>query len=1209
MIYSSSKVVERKTLQLGKLGVTTTYTITGNATFDNGTKSIAVVGRQDVSIDLQPNPKLAAAFVVIKHGNVVDETFCVLSPAEPTWNPAAVSVYPTSDLEPKHVTDGNIYNLSEMTPSTFDGLRDLFLIPADFRKSLVSFEVQNGFQYSGNFTFNGSLVLTVGASRSAKDERTFYVVLTSGIVNIRDHLFNLVEQFRLSGFSDPVTSAAISGPNAEYLTVVAGGALYAYKRTGNIFALEHTDNDHQWLTVSQLSKECTANTEVHLWAAEYFGYRFNPSTGELSTSLPIRYIAHTADADYPVELTPSGTHVTVNGIEYPVSYPSETNSTDVYMTNAAGVWKNGALFSTYPHIIASVVARGKLYMIRRPALDLAAMAYVPKAPTIEVRSTPSDQYVDVAVSVLGGDDYMPIVAPAGSTITVNGSPATRAVLPHCDVTIRIPTADLPDAEIPIAIGRAAAVVFKEVDDVPDDFTIDSVFGLETGASFTTPQVYIVGFNVPIELRSNCEILVDGAVVPDGTMLSPGQSVTLRIEQSANNVDSWFLKAGKVTADFVSVRVPQPVTEGVRGRAYAPIGTHYSDEILNTYGTDVILAVFGDGAIDGRSDRAITLAPGESAVLSVSVSAHQHYDVKYMFGATEHTFSVWSDAEFLDHQPTTDQAPRHVLAVSDAFSFDSIPDNFYMIAKAPAGVDVIIDGEEFKAPQDARDVDSDQQAFEFTSRSVLQFRGIPSMTDRPLDFGDCVAAWRYPVLLDGSASVSATTSTETQQQYQLSLAQNFVLRNKDSVAQVDSGSLVAVGLASFANADRSDNLDYSATVYEYIPNAEHSGLDFDVDAISTNCSSIEAQDPTAVVSASISTVDSCAPISVANRLESFNARLPLPIFSMLAEYDAEEFYLPQLPSHSAPAVNFRHTDVGALASGNSMHAMYKKSPDMLSNSLLSEMFFPALAFEWGTSTKCENFSPAVNYRVELSLGTSVMPLPSPADMVVGHQSYCSAYDVEAIPMDSQRQDKLSVPLRAKVRGQSGKGSGEVVLVAVDMTLVHSSFYAAYIPEYHAMQMLQWAPLLGEFEVRRANDVVDLVPEFTQLIVFVGELVASAVLTPVSNTVDAGFDVVYAQVHSCDWKGMTLSKAPSALSYPRMDILTIGSITHDGNPDLLDRGYFASEILALQNAINVWSMDPSTIAARQLPSGEWYWIQVTTCANMCQGCPPTGYLSGG
>lgn len=1209
MIYSSSKVVERKTLQLGKLGVTTTYTITGNATFDNGTKSIAVVGRQDVSIDLQPNPKLAAAFVVIKHGNVVDETFCVLSPSEPTWNPDAVSVYPTSDLELKHVTDGNIYNLSEMTTSTFDGLRDLFLIPADFRKSLVSFEVHNGFQYSGNFTFNGSLVLTVGASRSAKDERTFYVVLTSGIVNIRDHLFNLVEQFRLSGFSDPVTSAAISGPNAEYLTVIAGGVLYAYKRTGNIFNLTHTDGDHLWLTASQLSKECTANTEVHLWAAEYFGYRFNPATGELSTSLPIRYIAHTAEADYPVELTPPGTHVTVNGIEYPVSYPSETNSTDVYMTNAAGVWKNGALFSTYPHIIASVVARGKLYMIRRPALDLAAIAYVPKAPTIEVRSTPSDKYVDVAVSVWGGDDYMPIVAPAGSTITVNGSPATRAVLPSCDVTIRIPTADLPDVEIPIAIGRAAAVVFKEVDDVPDDFTIDSVFGLETGASFTTPQVNIVGFNVPIELRSNCEILVDGAVVPDGTMLSPGQSVTLRIEQSANNIDSWFLKAGKVTADFVSVRVPQPVTEGVRGRAYAPIGTHYSDEILNTYGIDVVLAVFGDGAIEGRSERAITLAPGESAVLSVSVAAHQHYDVKYMFGSTEHTFSVWSDAEFLDPQPTTAQALRHVLAVSDAFSFASIPDNFYMIAKAPAGVDVIIDGEEFNAPQDARDVDSNQQTFEFTSRSVLQFRGIPSMTDRPLDFGDCTAVWRYPVLLDGSASVSSTTSTETQQKYQLSLAQNYVVRDKDVAAPVDSGSLVAIGLASFANADRSDSLDYSATVYEYIPNAEHSGLDFDVDAISTNCSSIEAQDPTAVVSASSSTVDSCTPISVANRLESFNARLPLPIFSMLAEYDAEEFYLPQLPRHSAPAVNFRHTDVGALASGNSMRAMYKKSPDMLSNSLLSEMFFSALAFEWGTSTKCEDFSPAVNYSIELSLGTSVIPLPSSAAMVVGHQEYFSAYDVEAIPMDSQRQDKLSVPLRAKVRGQSGKGSGEVVLVAVNMTLVHSSFYAAYIPEYHAMQMLQWAPLLGEFEVRRANDVVDLVPEFTQRIVFVGELVASAVLAPVSNTVDACFDVVYAQVHSCDWKGMTLSKAPSALSYPRMDILTIGSITHDGNPDLLDRGYFASEILALQNAINVWSMDPSTIAARQLPSGEWYWIQVTTCANMCQGCPPTGYLSGG
>ena len=67
--------------------------------------------------------------------------------------------------------------------------------------------------------------------------------------------------------------------------------------------------------------------------------------------------------------------------------------------------------------------------------------------------------------------------------------------------------------------------------------------------------------------------------------------------------------------------------------------------------------------------------------------------------------------------------------------------------------------------------------------------------------------------------------------------------------------------------------------------------------------------------------------------------------------------------------------------------------------------------------------------------------------------------------------------------------------------------------------------------------------------------------------------------------------------------------NGAPDLLQRGYFATEVEALQNAINLWGVDPQTCAGRQMPTGEWYWIRIPVCQNMCSDCPPTGYIQGG
>ncbi|QZE60400.1 hypothetical protein pEaSNUABM36_00147 [Erwinia phage pEa_SNUABM_36] len=63
--------------------------------------------------------------------------------------------------------------------------------------------------------------------------------------------------------------------------------------------------------------------------------------------------------------------------------------------------------------------------------------------------------------------------------------------------------------------------------------------------------------------------------------------------------------------------------------------------------------------------------------------------------------------------------------------------------------------------------------------------------------------------------------------------------------------------------------------------------------------------------------------------------------------------------------------------------------------------------------------------------------------------------------------------------------------------------------------------------------------------------------------------------------------------------------------LEEGYFETELLALQNATQVWGFDPSVVYAIQQPNGYWTWAQITVCEESCgsMSCAARGYLSGG
>ncbi|AQT28628.1 hypothetical protein YOLOSWAG_148 [Erwinia phage vB_EamM_Yoloswag] len=86
---------------------------------------------------------------------------------------------------------------------------------------------------------------------------------------------------------------------------------------------------------------------------------------------------------------------------------------------------------------------------------------------------------------------------------------------------------------------------------------------------------------------------------------------------------------------------------------------------------------------------------------------------------------------------------------------------------------------------------------------------------------------------------------------------------------------------------------------------------------------------------------------------------------------------------------------------------------------------------------------------------------------------------------------------------------------------------------------------------------------------------------------------------------------AIHVPRAEIVTFVTEVSQGETDPLKQGYFETEQLALQNAVQVWGHDPSAVYAIKQPNGYWTWAQVIPCENTCgvYGCDTRGYLSGG
>ena len=95
-----------------------------------------------------------------------------------------------------------------------------------------------------------------------------------------------------------------------------------------------------------------------------------------------------------------------------------------------------------------------------------------------------------------------------------------------------------------------------------------------------------------------------------------------------------------------------------------------------------------------------------------------------------------------------------------------------------------------------------------------------------------------------------------------------------------------------------------------------------------------------------------------------------------------------------------------------------------------------------------------------------------------------------------------------------------------------------------------------------------------------------------------------------KTRTAQNKTYGIKRPVIEAWTV-AVNHGNLDKPLNEGYFATELLALQNATQVWGFEPSMVYGIQQPNGYWTWAQITVCQESCgsMSCDARGYLSGG
>jgi hypothetical protein len=1270
--YIISDTNQVDTLNVGELGVTSTCRILGSAVFkSNGLNAITITGVTDLEIEVRPNVYDEIAFAEVFVADTRAEEYVILTPEyAKRWQLPFLSGGLTEHMVGGYKNELYYRDLSDpdadavaqgptaLDPSLHPYLTKILISDQD-RLRAVHYNAETVPPKWRIMETGRQRPLAYGVARLEGDRRRQAIVTAQGRIYWFDHE-DVAEGS--SDLSAQFYSAEFIRDKGEIVGLVActsGGTLQVFNVNvaTRTVALKFRDSSRRWLNARQLPD----SRNVIAVSAGGFGNVFSVNldtkavAGILANFHGLRSVTDAAgegvvalDADGNCKLVSLTGDVlrTFADPVMPLQFVDPRVAHEgAYTTGTDLIIGGQSVGYAEPNTLGVHVVNGKRYSISNPRTrDLAyTLSSDDLKPTIEVlRKVVEENTVILEVRVTGKDGIAYPISVAESTPAIAVYPAdTAKTITHAYsgdvVQFRIPAASVRDNKMFFAIGRSALVEGVLPDSIPNPFKIEDIEGAVIGEqSFTLPFTP-KGYDAPAVIKSNGEIWVDDVVVESGSLIQPGSTIRIKVIHGPATVSSWWCEVGGVRASFFSMSNPQRVTPPTLGRAYAPRTKIESKPIINPYTDAELIFELSSamGNIKGREGvRSVVLGPGQHVILEFDVGAFGRYEIPYRFGRSDHVWKVWADDHFLDPYPTTSEAERHVEAESPAFLFAAIPSDFFMIASVPAGIIPTLDGEFITAPADARKYNSESREVELTPASVLTYTGIPFSGGRELDFGDVVARWVYPPKLADSFADSDMVIT-------LPAAKVNVV-----VDHVETAPALPTTLAEVSH-------DPEIVMHRHQgqPIRTHATYDavFGVDGVAAPVAwGSEKYEPEARQIRMPSSFERRTPISVrpqqTHEIDSAIYHAPRPrLAHEIQSAPALARHIPQMQSWYGTDYQFLASTKSYQPDSFNFHqyvdpAAYKLDGATPKAQPVAQTYGGVLnAGREANAISTVASEPAV--RNELSPQVSLAALEAQSFKVTHGQSLESAgpnekrtlgyYKLEVSSQEYLRPSQQGVPLRPLHRILRFPDSGDIWpkyfvpyqptqilnISAQSVDVRQGSRYNSvmlsgrYEQSSKARVHLEASQAMGASSHRLAVIGAQV---FVPSAVSHAEASASRLQIGAVFPADSATAVSIAPQGAKDFEqrfAQFIPKVPHDFA-PRKVVMEEEGMVHDGNvPTLLDRGYFATELEALQNATQVWKMEPQNVAGRQLPNGMWYWIQLDFCYNMCKECPPYGYISGG
>lgn len=868
--------------------------------------------------------------------------------------------------------------------------------------------------------------------------------------------------------------------------------------------------------------------------------------------------------------------------------------------------------------------------------------------------------VSLTVSGAGTNSlYLDVAESVAATIKVNGVQTSDPYVYEGDVVeVEMSSPDAWGNGFYITVGRTALLAVSDA--MPDTFVVDDMWGCAIGSEYTTDTVFPTGF-VQTTVEYAGALLINGMRVSAPATLRLGDSLAFIFTQ-LGEIDTHVAHMDDLEVTFKSNRrnAPSADTSLMHHIAYGLFDTQYiSGTLRNTSDYQVDVRAVGGTIVNGKT----TLEPGETFNLAFTTPSDPgHFTVALLINDRKAAdWHIWTDAIYLDPVDSA-VAPPKTYRWFD-IPFNAIPDGFYFRFTIPEGVTAMIDGSDQSVDLDARDLSDARFSYEdATNKTQLRIQLQPQLLAKELIFGESIAYVRYTPSEDVAGamlalrpetyvdpntalavSVSSQPSTDVLWIQRQTVVHALDKRDSDAVnqqvPQVDAAEVEYVSAqkldALAPTALRETQIDaglsalvavrsYPVQLEESSPTVDGLRLAFkdgddqlmshavsypvgalQATLVDEKPSDFEIHEPEFVVrdypttateldatSVRCNVSDSEAPTAYHNDVQS----LTLPMSIALA-VDAAQYKTVLVPP-SAVSIQERPSSKDQSSGSATSYSSYGHDAAW-DVAVSSEVF--------GHENKCIQFLPLAMYVDAEILGNfwdltdpyrsdsfsdtykgnipnTIKSRNLPKGPVVAYSAPgLFAFDIDSNPYSVESTTSSYVTVPAHSKESISKFASQQAAMQVTARLLQWTRSAVYLQSMFPTVAIQTAKLSSAMPTALVRLAV----------VYDAEALDAKAVS--------------------DWIGF--SEAPDAQAqdiHVSQDVALVEKATSYayfiGVKDELNNGYFSTELAALQNATNVWGMDPGLVFGVKQPSGLWTWAQAVPYTNRC-GSEVKGYVSGG